>query len=260
MVDEPQSDTQSPAFGQILPGSPNRFGDPVVQVFVRESRYIIYQTEGRDLVWESQPALNERVKALRPLVTELRAIYGPRLRDDAVALELLVSVVTHGLRDEQAEAEALFERAKQRGIRIRRAGGRLRYLVAGVGAGGAMMLTLVAVLLWLPSVAPMTWVASFGALGAFFSMSLGLRQLTVDIDDPWFMTVASGATRVGIGAVAAVAIVTLIRGNLVLGVLADLDAFGFQALGFLAGFSERFVPNVLARSAQDLEVEGVEGS
>ena len=91
----------------------------------------------------------------------------------------------------------------------------------------------------------------FGALGAFLSMSIGARRLSIDVELSVSEHAYAGIARILIGVI----------GALVIGLALDSrflsPGFGNEPglpvlyfLAFIAGFSETLVPNTLARAEQ----------
>ena len=91
-----------------------------------------------------------------------------------------------------------------------------------------------------------SWIVACGSLGAFLSVSLNLQRLQIDPEAPRLMNTISAVSRIIIGMIGAVFVFLVIKGNLILGLLADLkNPAAILAIAVLAGFSETFVPNAL---------------
>lgn len=89
-------------------------------------------------------------------------------------------------------------------------------------------------------------VLAFGALGAFFAVSFDIRAIKVRYAISLWEMFYSGFSRVLIGVIAAAVVILLIRGDWVLGGLRpDIMPATYYLFGFLAGFSEMFIPNAL---------------
>lgn len=89
-------------------------------------------------------------------------------------------------------------------------------------------------------------VLALGALGAFFSVSAGVNAVSVNHALTLWEMIYTGFVRIPIGVLGAVVAVMLIKGGWILGTVRD-DYLMWTVLlfGFLAGFSEFFVPNAL---------------
>jgi hypothetical protein len=87
-------------------------------------------------------------------------------------------------------------------------------------------------------------VMMFGAIGAFFSVSIGLKDIRVNHSITLSEMMYAGMIRVPIGIMAASIVILLVEGG-----WSPLELGGsvwlYCLLGFLAGFSELFVPNML---------------
>jgi hypothetical protein len=85
-----------------------------------------------------------------------------------------------------------------------------------------------------------------GALGAFFSVSVGVNAVSVNHALTLWEMIYTGFVRVPIGVLAATVVVMLIKGGWILATVEDQYMMWTVFLfGFLAGFSEFFVPNAL---------------
>ena len=102
------------------------------------------------------------------------------------------------------------------------------------------------------------WRASAaGAVGAFFSIALGIRGRTVLPDLLRTSNVMDAVLRVTIGFIAAAALVALLKAGLIdvrVGSrsFANRDPLMIIIAGFLAGFSERMVPDLLAKAENSI--------
>jgi hypothetical protein len=102
--------------------------------------------------------------------------------------------------------------------------------------------------------------AQAGAIGAFFSIAIAIRQRTVLTDLRWVDNAADAALRITIGVIAAAVLCLLLRTNLApplsLGGAASTPITGPEVkwdivitFGFIAGFLERLVPDMLSKMA-----------
>jgi hypothetical protein len=155
------------------------------------------------------------------------------------------------------QAREVLLQAHRRVLRLLTGAGRLRYVLVCMIAS-ALVVTAVSVLSYFAVSQEqlfVAWMAACGSIGAFLSVSLNLRSLQIDPAAPRAMTTISAVSRVVIGMIGAGFILLVVRGNLVLGLLADLNnPEALLAIGVLAGFSETFVPNVLRRVETQADV------
>jgi hypothetical protein len=88
--------------------------------------------------------------------------------------------------------------------------------------------------------------AVLAALGGFLSVLIGSRQLELDLKESFAGTMTYGVFRIAIALISGIVVVFLIRADLILGPLKKPDNVDALAVAcFVAGFSERLVPNVL---------------
>ena len=95
--------------------------------------------------------------------------------------------------------------------------------------------------------------AAAGAFGSFFSIALAMRRRTVLPDLQLLPNLTDAMLRVTIGVIAAAVLLGMMLSNLVtiqIGAVSvkDLDAVAVVFVGFLAGFSERLVPDLLEKA------------
>lgn len=163
-------------------------------------------------------------------------------------------------------AENLLKQIKQDIIDDRTSWARLEYLVAALLSS----LFVIAVVWGLSATAsgsagdPKTPVAfealdlwraaGAGALGAFFSIALNIRSRTILPDLRRTSNITDASLRVGIGFIAASVLMALVGAKAVIVGLGDAK-MGSEPpwlftliVGFLAGFSERLVPDLLAKA------------
>jgi hypothetical protein len=97
-------------------------------------------------------------------------------------------------------------------------------------------------------------VGTFGAIGGFLSVSIGLHKLRIDPDTDWKINAVAGASRIVIAIIGSIFVYLAIVSKLVLGnlSLADSEA-GLYAISLAAGFSETFVPNILRHLTSETE-------
>ncbi|MER2507191.1 MAG: hypothetical protein ABTQ27_00345 [Amaricoccus sp.] len=86
----------------------------------------------------------------------------------------------------------------------------------------------------------------FGALGAFFSVSLDLQSIKLAYAISKWEMLYSGAARILLGLIAStVASLLIFAGWLLSGVSDTMLPYNFYLFAFIAGFSEYFIPNAL---------------
>ncbi|HEX8667353.1 MAG TPA: hypothetical protein VF727_03165 [Allosphingosinicella sp.] len=95
--------------------------------------------------------------------------------------------------------------------------------------------------------------ASGGAVGAFFSIAVGIRTRTVLPDLLRTSNIMDAVLRVTIGFIAGAVLLAMLRLNVVtvkIGTtpIADVSPLGVVLVGFFAGFSERLVPDLLEKA------------
>jgi len=136
---------------------------------------------------------------------------------------------------------------------------RFQYLIV---ASSTMLLIALAVWQLIGfSTTPGQWPIAFalagGVAGAFFSTAIALRGRTILTDLHWQTNAADAVLRIIVGAMAAVMLISLAQLNAINLSMGDVKLSGVNAnawlnalvLAFVAGFSERLIPDLLQKSA-----------
>jgi len=85
-----------------------------------------------------------------------------------------------------------------------------------------------------------------GAIGAFFSVQSKVRELSISHSITLQEMIYTGFVRVPVGLIAAGVVIILVLGDWILGNLAvENQLYSLYLFGFIAGFSEQFVPMAL---------------
>lgn len=155
-------------------------------------------------------------------------------------------------------AQQLLTEIRQDILGERTGAGRVEYLAAALGTGLAVVLfILLATLIGdYHGTSLALWrSAAAGTGGAFFSIALAIRSRTVLPDLQRWSNLIDAALRMLIGAISGPVLLGLILSGLVTLTLGNAH-FGPNLLwinvliaGFVAGFSERFVPDILEKAA-----------
>lgn len=231
-------------------GETDVFGNTVSRILHREARYFIYETESKEVLVDS-PEYQEKcslagITAAMMDIADL-TIHSPALKaryNSRIALAYRMALDGDGdtceksLRSISQDMDSFLRRTARRAYQW--------------GALIAAIIPVVALLIAKAFTVPgdltnrVLLAAAFGGMGGFLSVLLGSRQLDVDVKETFMTNVMYGLFRIVVAVISATMIVFLIRADLVLGPLARAETTdGLVIACFLAGFSERLVPNVL---------------
>lgn len=242
--------------------------------------YAVYATDNRVMVmFADDPSRADiqraRMARLNPLRGEINGLVEdwrlnsrttPRAAryDRCVADGLIV-----GFEGDIASASALLTAIKRGILDERVATARFEYLIVAFLTGVATMLSITlanAIANYGNATVDLSRAAAAGAVGAFFSISLAIRGRTVLPDLQRRANLMDAALRMVIGIIAAVVLAAIIRSGVVSVNIgsAALSAGGGPGwllvliYGFIAGFSERFVPDLLAKASVTTDVPVVQ--
>jgi hypothetical protein len=256
----------------IIAGQKDAAGVVVETIYVkRPPRYAVYRTQERvvvhyadhDPLATAQAAMLAKLSPLRGAINGLvdgwrtSRVKGRFARarsfDRQVGDALIVA-----LEGDQACAEELLNEIKTNIRNIRVSWARFLYLI--YASVSAILLCGLAVAGysqgWATEQFAGLWLAGgAGAVGAFFSIAVAIRNRTVLPDLRWLDNLADAVLRIVIGVIAAVMLTLLLRAGVVKSdLLAESGKLGTANLelalvvAFVAGFLERLVPDLLEKS------------
>lgn len=238
-------------------GSKDLDGHTIKAVFGPHRHMVVYVTDG-GIKWH----YNQLPERLRPAVGEFEALkhlarsaLPPKLQERAEEL-LAAALYKALLTPEKQNPKSAFKTVKDYIRRKSTERARLYYVLLSLGlailfAGAACVFTYAAESADVKSVA--TGVAA-GVLGAAISIIQRGWRLPVDPLDSVYHFGAQGFVRVVLGGVFGAVFVALSQANLAFGTIAN-NRWALFGLAVAAGVSERFVPDLLERSARELPKE-----
>jgi hypothetical protein len=236
------------------------FKPPDYAVYRTDDRLMVQFADDRDREAEQRHALarlNPVRGEINGLVDGWRSSRSKKKRCKAECHDRRVGdALVVALEDDVASAETLLDAIKQDIVDDRVATARFWYLTAAFGVGVILGLLIARVAdKWTAPRMDLAQAAIAGAAGAFFSIALAIRGRTVLPDLRWVANAMDAALRVVIGLMGGAVLIALVRAGVVNIAFGNTppgstnDWLYVLIVGFIAGFSERFVPDLLAKTS-----------
>jgi len=220
----------------------------------------VYETDKGAIVADAEDAeLSNKFGQITCERSEWRFLAQEDSRLKRIAHDAAISAYVSHAAGEPGKARHIVMVAKQRLIKLRDLEARLQYLL---GCGAMVLLAVLVLVTFVflrvrDDVVFLVIVAACGSGGAGLSVMHNLRAIQIDYEAPTWLNLAFGASRIWVGMIGGVIIYFLIKGNILLGVVAQTNSvYATLALCVVGGFSETFVPNVLGK----IEEQGTTGA
>jgi hypothetical protein len=235
-------------------GEQDSSGRKVRFIHTKEPNYIIYETlEGQVVVQgavalANHPEINMLLSQIADLLTNTPALKKKYNSSRAHGMKVFL----------EGDADSAFQVFTHLVSDIKRYLTRRARISYQAGAAACMLLSLVCLPIGrsfgdLNNLgARVCYAIIFSAMGGLLSVAIGAGKLKIDLQDNIVVNALYGAFRILIAMISGVLVVFLIEGKFVLSFLKDTpNPGGFGIASFVAGFSEKLIPNMLHGMEQD---------
>lgn len=248
----------------LKPSEKDAAGIAVVDIYAINSPfYAVYRTRVRVMVhFADEQAIAEsqrqRLAALAALRGQINSLIdgwynskNPELKNKAEYLDRRVAdALITALEGDMTNASDILTEIRNEVIADRKSRARFLYLISASIA--SFLLSSILVLECIIRHSPDTeFGVAGGILGAFFSISIGIRSRTIRTDLHWSDNASDAVLRIAVGTIAGFVIVCLYRVGLVswLTFPTNISSPWMTnfVLGFIGGFSERMIPDLLTK-------------
>lgn len=253
-------------------------GEVVTDIYWTTNKYQIYSNGSRIKFllpddYNVAMKLREQLYAIateRERIEALREHEAIRTSDKKFAERMLARCMAQAFEGHAESAKPVLQRIEGRMAAIITGHYKMKYIYANALSLIAILaLLLVLIFLW-PAFEGAKWFpfntgvlvtyskfAVFGAIGAFLSVSIGIRKIEIDTKLQSWEHMYAGSSRIIIGVIGALVIGLALESKLLSpGFGSKLDPTVYYLLAFVAGFSETLVPNALRRAEQRTEDKG----
>jgi hypothetical protein len=236
--------------GDTAPG-----GSEIIQIYGQTETVLVYRTKSDSIshfVDEAElSAKNQAVLRRYDNIHTLGFQIFPKKSWNWLNDEL-ASALYNGLSTSDAgQAAKSFDELEARIIARGKNSGRLCYLLSASSASLVFGLIALALFLWYPIEEHRLYAGCmlFAIGGAFASVIVRTSSVEVDPTERREIVVLRGVFRIVLGVLLAAFLIAAAKANLIAGIAVSTP-WSFVAFSFLAGFSERFVPEILANFEQ----------
>ncbi|HYC55316.1 MAG TPA: hypothetical protein VEL28_10330 [Candidatus Binatia bacterium] len=248
----PIAEAREPDYQEYRIKKAGNNGELITQIWGRGPHHIIYETESRLVRVEYHDSYESELAPLLAEFSRLKVLAECRLtgKKKAAAIKYLGLSLQTAIVAKAKAADAHFSNTSAFINTKADQNARLVFLCSVA----ISVFVLLAALLALRSIAPSTTnlatAAIAGAFGAFLASLVRSSEIQIDPFSTMTFVVAQGVNRILLGTGFAVIAAMFIQAKLALGMVAEPSAV--MAVCVLAGFSQRFVPELLGRMESQL--------
>jgi hypothetical protein len=258
-------------------GTQDSTGADIEQVYVRvKPLYAVYRTRNGVIVQyadDDGEAQRQRIagSALNPLRRQIDGLIDgwradPKRQAKAARYDARVAAALRVyLEGDPSSAHVNLEQVKQEIIEERTSVARFLYLIAAFVTASILFLLFLSfsqpwfhdhIYKFSAEAQPVWFAARAGAVGAFFSVTIGIRGRTILTNLRWQENLSDAVLRVVTGVIAAGALILVLRSGVISTFKIGEASFSVGQyswnlaviIAFLSGFSERLVPELLDKA------------
>jgi hypothetical protein len=243
---------KAPPWYEYVQGGKSATGDIIREILAISDKSFVFIADDSSLQWEyDEKACVDGEKSIAEAADLLAQVKMcvPGLKGKRQANGLIGTALSHALEvREKGDTSDLFQLPREFIIARRSETLQLCYLASALG----IMVVLLTTLAITAMMTGDSWVDGFlvavgmGSLGAVVSVAQRFHEIRIERFSSRLYTSIGGMMRVVLGALFGAVILLFQKGGLVLSAV-EQNLFAVAAVAFIAGFSERLIPDLVVR-------------
>lgn len=238
---------------EFQPGQKDNTNYEILDIYLKTLEIVVYRNTSffrayvdDDLEMPKQEAYFHKFSAID---YELTLIHGlePNRANKKGILDLIGKGIANAVLGNTEQAKLILENAKINLLNLRLYNARIQYVY------GTLVACFITIILTYFAYGEfkLAEVIAYGAIGATFSVIIKGNNIPVNLEAYWFGNMMSGALRVLIGIISSVIAYHVFHLDLIFTSFKNTNGgdFGIKLVSIIAGFSERFIPNIINNMA-----------
>lgn len=245
-----------PTFDEYRVGGKNQFGNIISKIYVRsEGKYLIYKCNKiDDIFFDGNDSVKASYANIHGKVATIFGRFHSEFKNHPQFIDQIVFAIVECIDGNKEEAFKILDNLEKRILYFKKCKGRIFYLLGGL----CLVIFNIIVTLYFKFYRPelcsqfeqsfiVLSVITSGSLGGFLSISININKFKIDSDSGLLNNMAAGLIRIAISMICSFFIYYVLKSEIILGIINDLSSVNdfMIALGFISGFSETFVPNII---------------
>lgn len=238
-------------------GTKNKNGKEISKIYYKvEGKYIIYATKNESMIFfDGSEEIQKNISSISKQLAKIEIITNDKKDNGFVNTQLIYAISTAAEGNITAAKEILNE-LEINIINMQKNDGRVQYLLGSISAIIFLVVIMIIGALVnhfmnikiISQNDNLIYMSILGGLGGFLSVIRRITSIDIDSNYGFCNNFISGMSRIIISIICGICTFYLIKSNIFLGILNNIDkdtsSYATYLLGIVSGFSENFVPNL----------------